>query len=111
MRHSVTTPIYMFRKVLDDILYSISSAKHMSVATLGPLLFRIPFSPHEPSGWIPLYTMVTFRPDISYAMAKKKAERQSRVVSIIGWVGTAFLGITSIGIMGVALSRHLRSQG
>lgn len=111
MRHSVITPAYIFRKMLDDILYSLCPTKHMSVATLGPLLSRIPFSAHEPSGWIPLYTMVTFRPDISYAMAKKKAQRQSRVVSSIGWVGTTFFGITFLGITWVALSRRLRSQG
>jgi len=111
MRHSVTTPAYVFRKMLDDFLYSSCLTKHMSVATLGPLLSRIPFSAHEPSGWIPLYTMVTFRPDISYAMAKKKAQRQSRVVSSIGWVGTTFFGITFLGITWVALSRRLRSQG
>jgi len=111
MRHSVTTPAYVFRKMFDNVLYSLCSTKHMSVATLGPLLSRIPFSAHEPSGWIPLYTMVTFRPDISYAMAKKKAQRQSRVVSSIGWVGTAFFGITFLGITWVALSRRLRSQG
>jgi len=111
MRHSVTTPAYVVRKMFDDVLYSLCSTKHMSVATLGPLLSRIPFSAHEPSGWIPLYTMVTFRPDISYAMAKKKAQRQSRVVTSIGWVGTAFFGITFLGITWVALSRRLRSQG
>ena len=110
MRHSVTTPAYMLRKMLDDILYSLSPAKHVSVATLGPLLSRILFSPQEPSGWIPLYTMVTFRPDISYATAKKKAERQSRLISTVGWVGTAFLGITSFGIACFVLSHRLRSQ-
>jgi kynurenine 3-monooxygenase len=110
MRHSVTTPSYVFRKVVDDILYSLSPTKHISVATLGQLLSRVPFSMREPSGWIPLYTMVTFRPDISYAMAKKKAERQSRIVSTVGWIGTGFLGITSLGITWVALYR-LRSRG
>jgi len=110
MRHSVTTPAYMFRKMLDDVLYSLSSTKHISVAKLSPLSSRIPFSSGEPSGWIPLYTMVTFRPDISYAMAKKKAERQSRIVSTVGWVGTAFLGITSFGIACFVLSHRLRSQ-
>jgi kynurenine 3-monooxygenase len=109
MRHSVTTPAYMLRKMLDDILYSLSPAKHVSVATLGPLLSRILFSPQEPSGWIPLYTMVTFRPDISYATAKKKAERQSRLISTVGWVGTAFLGITSLGITWLVFTHRLRS--
>lgn len=96
--------------MLDDILYWLSPTKHISVATLGSLLSRIPFPPGEPTGWIPLYTMVTFRPDISYAMAKKKAERQSRLVATVGWVGTAFIGIISLGITGFALSHRLRSR-
>jgi hypothetical protein len=29
--------------------------------------------------------MVAFRPDISYAVAKKKAERQYAIISAVGW--------------------------
>jgi len=110
MRHSVTTPLYLVRKKLDDILYWLSPTRHASVATLGPLLSHVLFSPGEPSGWIPLYTMVTFRPDISYATAKKKAERQSRLMSTFGWAGASLLGITSLGITWIALSHRLQSK-
>jgi hypothetical protein len=44
-------------------------------------------------GWLPLYTMVTFRPDISYAAARKRAEVQTRVMTVLGW---------TMGIVGVA---------
>lgn len=110
MRHSVTTPAYIFRKMLDNVLFSLSRTQTVTVASLGPLLSRVPFPPGRPRGWIPLYTMVTFRPDISYATAKKKAERQSRILMIAGWIGTAAMGITSIGITWLALSHRIRRQ-
>ncbi|THH15153.1 hypothetical protein EW146_g5276 [Bondarzewia mesenterica] len=72
MRHLVTTPTYLMRKTLDNILFSLNSRQHITLASIGPLLSRVPFPSRNPSGWIPLYTMVTFRPDISYATAKKK---------------------------------------
>lgn len=108
MRHAVTTPAYLFRKMLDNALYSFSSTKRETVASLRPLLSRIPFAPNEPSGWIPLYTMVTFRPDINYATVKKKAERQDRVLKTVSWVGTAILGITGLGFTWVAASHRFR---
>lgn len=108
MRHSVTTPVYLFRKMLDNILFSLSSRANVSVASLGPLLSRVPFVAGEPRGWLPLYTMVTFRPDISYATAKRKAEMQSRMINTAGWIGTAVVGITTVSITWVALSHRFR---
>ena len=110
MRHSVTTPAYIARKMLDNTLYSLSSTKPVSVASLMPLLSRVPFSPGEPSGWLPLYTMVTFRPDISYATAKRKAQRQSQILINAVWIGTAVLGVTSLGVMWIAVCHWLRRQ-
>ncbi|KAJ7063209.1 hypothetical protein C8F01DRAFT_985210 [Mycena amicta] len=102
MRHSVTTPAYIFRKAVDRLLYSLTTRANNSLPSLVPLLARMPFATAV-DGWIPLYTMVTFRPDISYATAKRRAERQSRVLSILGWVGT---GAAVAGI--VSISRGLR---
>lgn len=110
MRHSVTTPAYMIRKMFDNALFSFSSKTFVNVASLSPLLSRVPFAPGAPSGWIPLYTMVTFRPDISYANVKRKAEKQHRVVTATSWIGTAILGLTGLGITWVSISHRLGSQ-
>ena len=72
MRHSVTTPAYLFRKALDNLLYALT------VDQVAPDLSKSeeledPFPTRGPTGWLPLYNMVTFRPDISYAAVKRKA--------------------------------------
>jgi kynurenine 3-monooxygenase len=41
--------------------------------------------------------MVTFRPDISYAVARAKAERQAAILSAVGWAAGA---TTAMGIVG-----------
>jgi kynurenine 3-monooxygenase len=104
MRHSVTTPSYIFKKAVDDILFSLSSRR---LASLGPLLSQVPFPSQEPSGWLPLYTMVTFRPDISYSTARRKAARQSRILAGLGAVA---LGATSLAVIWMAISHRIRSQ-
>lgn len=91
MRHSVTTPIYLFKKALDNLLYTITSRKD-SLALVTRSLASIPFPSPIPTGWLPLYTMITFRPDISYATARKKAAKQSAVLSFVGRLGTVVLG-------------------
>ncbi|KAJ6544041.1 FAD/NAD-P-binding domain-containing protein [Mycena capillaripes] len=87
MRHSVATWSYMIRAFIDNILYAITetgSSLDLSQAI---------FAPKVPSGWIPLYSMVSFRPDISYSAAKKKAERQERLIDCLGII----IGILAIG--------------
>jgi len=59
-------------------------------------LSRTAFPTVHPRGWLPLYTMVTFRPDISYATAKRKAARQGTILTAIAGLGTAVVGATSI---------------
>ncbi|KAJ7470674.1 FAD/NAD-binding domain-containing protein [Mycena latifolia] len=108
MRHSVTTPAYMFRKAVDALLYSLTARGNISLPSLVPLLSRVPFA-SEVSGWLPLYTMVTFRPDVSYATAKRRAERQSRILSVLGWVGTGSLGVAGVCVMRLWAS-HAQSQ-
>lgn len=95
MRHSVTTPIYLFKKALDNLLYTITSSKD-SFASATRSLATVPFPSPNPTGWLPLYTMVTFRPDISYAMARKKAAKQSTILSFTGRLGSVVLGATGL---------------
>ena len=99
MRHSVTTFGYFFKKVLDNLLYSLTSRSSFSLTTAGPLLSRMPYPPGVPSGWLPLYTMVTFRPDISYATAQKKAAQQARIILVVSWVGLTLIGLTGMWMM------------
>ncbi|KAI0318647.1 FAD/NAD-P-binding domain-containing protein [Amylostereum chailletii] len=98
MRHSVTTPAYLLRRFVDRVLFSLSARQPVTLASLGPLLARVPFPSTHPSGWLPLYTMVTFRPDISYATVKRKAAQQSQVISNLGFLGSAAVGVASVGL-------------
>ncbi|KAJ7940726.1 FAD/NAD-binding domain-containing protein [Mycena leptocephala] len=112
MRHSVTTPAYIFRKTVDALLYTLTGGRDISLASLVPLLSRVPFAA-DISGWLPLYTMVTFRPDISYATAKQRAERQSRILTGLGWAATGALGAAGMGVMRLVwlgFSRQMRLQ-
>ena len=61
----------------------------VSLESLAPVLAKIPYPPGKPKGWLPLYTMVTFRPDISYAAVKRKAASQATVLTVIIWIGVA----------------------
>lgn len=105
MRHSVTTLGYIFRKMIDNLFATIS-APYLAFSTLAPSLALEPtgFPSSAPRGWLPLYTMVTFRPDISYAAAKKKADRQSTIITI----GSVSLGV---GVIGLAVMRFMVGSG
>lgn len=100
MRHSVTTARYSLRKWIDNVFARVS-ARYVCFSALAPTLGQewTGFPPSAPWGWLPLYTMVTFRADISYSAAKKKAERQSRIISGVGWAGVG-VGVW-IGLMGM----------
>ncbi|KAJ7580938.1 FAD/NAD-P-binding domain-containing protein [Mycena floridula] len=91
LRHLVATPMFVFRKALDNILYKITTRKSTSLSTLSPLLSRAMYGSAKPGGWLPLYTMVTFRPDIRYSVARAKAERQAQILTGLGWVGTTLI--------------------
>jgi kynurenine 3-monooxygenase len=95
MRHSVTTPSYIAKKALDRFLFSLTSPRPDSVSAMAEPLSRMAFPTVDPRGWLPLYTMITFRPDISYAVAKRKAARQAIILTAIARLGTAVVGITS----------------
>jgi kynurenine 3-monooxygenase len=99
MRYSVTTLRYMLRKFLDNLLYSLSSPLMVSLESLAPVLAKVPYPPGKPKGWLPLYTMVTFRPDISYAAVKRKAASQATVLTVIIWIGVATLCVAGTWTM------------
>ena len=92
MRHKVTQGSFNFRKKLDNLLYSLTSHEVASLSHLVPTLAKQPYSPGKPKGWLPLYTMVTFRPDINYATARAKALRQTAILTRAIWIGVAALG-------------------
>jgi len=78
MRHSVTTPVYLLHKVIDNTLSKLTPHKpNEKIRTsLSSSLFPSPWA----GGWLPLYAMVTFRPDLSYATAKKQAAWQINIL-------------------------------
>ncbi|KAJ6491896.1 hypothetical protein C8R45DRAFT_1136901 [Mycena sanguinolenta] len=81
LRRGFATLSYVIKKYIDNILYA-RSAKGAGKLTLSDLKEKIYGPP--PSGWMPLYTMVSFRPDISYATAKRKAASQERLMDRAG---------------------------
>ncbi|KEP50776.1 kynurenine 3-monooxygenase [Rhizoctonia solani 123E] len=82
MRHSVTTPIYRLRKWIDETLAGFASS--LPWQSLVPILAQTTFPVDAAKGWISLYTMVTFRPDISYATAQRKAREQAKLITQVG---------------------------
>jgi len=106
MRHSVTTPAYLLRKAVDNVLYALTLRPVTSVSLSsdgGHDAFPTP----SPSGWLPQYTMVTFRPDISYATVRRKVRKQEQVLSYAGWVSGVMV-VCSIGIACVGVVRRFR---
>jgi kynurenine 3-monooxygenase len=58
MRHDVVSPAYLIRKQIDGMLYKLLGDR-----------------------WLPLYTMVSFRDDISYARAVERRAFQDRLLT------------------------------
>ncbi|KIP09635.1 hypothetical protein PHLGIDRAFT_102657 [Phlebiopsis gigantea 11061_1 CR5-6] len=109
MRHSVTTPLYRFRKAMDNILYSLTAHQVMpAVISPGPTPATDPFPTKRPSGWLPLYTMVTFRPDIGYATARRESRRQAQVLQYATWASTA-VAVGTVAITCINLWRRFRA--
>ncbi|KAG8889758.1 kynurenine 3-monooxygenase, mitochondrial precursor, partial [Tulasnella sp. 403] len=88
--------MYRFLKAVDTFLASLTPPVLLN--ELLPVLSRVPYpnyrGPQPPShakkassvkGWVALYTMVTFRPDMSYREAQERAAQQSRVLWLAGW--------------------------
>jgi len=113
MRHSVTTRLFRVRKLLDSWLsraFPSPRAPSDSINHSNPPIPNSGPAPHRsfPRGWLSLYTMVTFRPDIPYAVAQAKSEWQTMVLGRASWV----LGnLTALGIAyGVYISYRGRGQ-
>ncbi len=107
MRHSVTTLGYRFRKALDNLLYSLNWEHVTAKDVTAPLQDKTFIN--SPTGWLPLYTMVTFRPDISYSTAQRKFQRQSQILETTGWLG-AGVAVGLAGITCVTLLRRLYAR-
>jgi kynurenine 3-monooxygenase len=102
MRHSVTTPLYRLRKLVDGVLSK--GTKFVPFKTLASQLKATTFN-RAPHGWLALYTMVTFRPDISYAEVRRKAERQNRILDSVVWSGLLASGFASVATVGMWAAR------
>jgi kynurenine 3-monooxygenase len=63
------------------------------------------FTGTNPRGWLPLYTMVTFRADIPYSIAKRRAEKQGNVLELVGW-SIVVVGLGTLGLGMRALVRN-----
>jgi kynurenine 3-monooxygenase len=64
----------------------------VTLTSLIPILAKRPYSTIKPRAWLPLYTMVTFRPDISYATVQKRAATQASILTALSWIGVSGLG-------------------
>ncbi|KAL0569891.1 kynurenine 3-monooxygenase, mitochondrial precursor [Marasmius crinis-equi] len=98
MRHLVTTPLYLFRKVLDGWLYKLSSPSTKPLSSLCTELTTKMYNEDEPKGWLPLYTLVTFRPDISYDTVRRTAFRQTKILTTISYIGATVLGVSLLWV-------------
>jgi len=80
MSHKVNSKLFLFKKQLDFLLTRLLKDR-----------------------WLPLYTMISFRSDISYSKAVKIHSRQARILKCIQnfVIGGVFLGA-------VKLYRHLK---
>ncbi|KZT11222.1 FAD/NAD(P)-binding domain-containing protein [Laetiporus sulphureus 93-53] len=105
MRHDVVTLGYLLCKAFDNILYSLTS-KAILFSSLLPALTREPFPTRSPSGWLPQYTMVSFRPDISYSTVRRKAVRQRQILERAGWASVA-VGVGAAGVAAFSVWRRL----
>lgn len=82
MRHSVVSTPYLLRKKLDAFLSG----------SLG-------------NYWLPLYTMVTFRPDISYSEALSRETKQAKIVRDILYYGTGAVAVTGAVVVAKVLRK------
>jgi len=107
MRHSVTTIAHRLKRVVDNLMFSLTCRTAVTLMSQGTFPPGVTFPVGTPRGWLPLYTMVTFRPDISYSRARRKADQQARVMNNVGSVA---LGMgASVGMLWIALFYRRRS--
>jgi kynurenine 3-monooxygenase len=110
MRHSVTTIAHKLKRMVDNLLFSLTCRTAVTLTSQRDFPSGVTFPPGTPRGWLPLYTMVTFRPDISYSSARRKAKEQASVMNKAGKAGSVALGIgASVGMLWIALFYRRRS--
>lgn len=71
MSHKVNSKLFLLKKQIDFMLTRILKDR-----------------------WLPLYTMISFRSDISYSKAVKTHQRQNK---ILGYIQTAVVGLVLLG--------------
>lgn len=98
----MTTFSFRLRKKIDNLLYKLCGERPETLTSLGNRFHKDVYPSAQPNGWMPLYTMVTFRPDVGYAAAKSKAERQTRILNAFG-LGAAFFWVVLV-VAGCALA-------
>ena len=87
--------------MVDNLLFSLTCRTPVTLADLGAFPPGVTFPIGRARGWLPLYTMVTFRPDISYGNAKRKAAEQREMMSKV--VGSVALGVGAGVLLGMGL--------
>ena len=107
MRHSVATPSYLLLRTLNNLFAALTSRCQVMPPLVSPLLSSTPFPSPSPVGWIPLYTMITFRPDISYSTAKQKAEQQQKILKDLGLL-TFAVGILGAGYVALKVAQRAK---
>lgn len=101
----MVSPTYHIRRVLDSVLSYLMPPTsrrpilqtETSSTDSPPKLCEEAFPTPRVSGWSSLYSMVTFRPDVSYKEALRKERAQKEVVAGLAWA----LGGTA-GVLGTA---------
>lgn len=81
MRSKVTNPLYKFRKGVDALLNTLFRPPAVPSRDV---LRREAFPTPANSGWMSLYELVTFRPDISYADAEDVTIWRDKRLSAVG---------------------------
>ena len=116
MRSKVVSPTYHIRRVLDSVLSFVmpptSKRAILQETSAGssPTLCEEAFPTPRVSGWSSLYSMVTFRPDVSYKEALRKERSQKDVVTGLVWAlgGTAgVVGTAGLAWAGLQAKRYM----
>lgn len=89
MRSKVITPMHHIRRGLDAILSTLVRPTPMK-----QLESTSAFPTAHVSGWSSLYSMVTFRPDVSYAEALRKEKAQRKTLE---WVAGGLVSAVGVG--------------
>lgn len=99
MRSSVLNPLYHLRRAVDYTLTRLIPSQPASLDSPEP------FPTKTVRGWTALYDMVTFRPDIGYAEARRREAWQKHAVH-----SAAYAGLAAVIGAGLFAARHFHSR-